>query len=59
MKKKYIISVKIPVEIFEDSEKIIVNAPELDIAGYGNTEVEALESFQIVFNEYLKFLKPN
>ena len=40
---------------FEEDGVTIIYAPALDLSGYGNTEIEAKESFNIVMEEFLQY----
>ena len=40
---------------FEEEGSHIVYCPPLDLSGYGDTAIEALESFQVTLDELLKY----
>lgn len=44
---------------FEEDGVKAVYAPALDLFGYGNTEDEAKESFQIVLDEFIQYSNEN
>lgn len=46
---------KIPLIIFQEDNTTIVYCPALDLSGYGDTEEEARNSFQIVLSEYFRY----
>lgn len=53
--KKSRISVNIPLIIFSEDNSHIVYCPPLDISGYGLTENEAYDSFNICIDEFFKY----
>lgn len=40
---------------FVEDNTHIIFSPALDLSGYGNTEIEAKESFQIVLQEFINY----
>jgi len=53
--KNRIITVHLPFIIFEDGGYQVLYCPPLDLTGYGTTEQEAKQSFEIVLDEYFKY----
>ena len=53
---KGVFQVKIPVIIFKEDKTVIAFCPLLDLSGYGQSELKAKESFQIVLEEYLRYV---
>ncbi len=49
------IIVNLPMISFEEDGSQILYCPALDLSGYGKSEKEALESFQIVLGEFLLY----
>lgn len=49
------IELTIPIIVFEEGNSHIAYCPALDLSGYGNTEQEAYESFQVVLGEYFLY----
>lgn len=49
------IKVKLPLIEFEEEGVQIIYCPALDLSGYGNNEIEAKKSFEIVLEEFLKY----
>ena len=49
------IIVNLPMISFEEDGSQILYCPALDISGYGNSEKEAFESFQIALSEFLLY----
>ena len=39
---------------FEEDNVIIIYSPALDLSGYGNSEIEAKNSFSEAFNEFFQ-----
>ena len=54
---KTLVTVKVPLWMFEDdgTNNWVLYCPFLDLSGYGNTELEAKESFKIVLGEFLQY----
>jgi len=50
---------KVGVIIFEDEDCIFAYCPSLNLIGCGDTEQEAKESFNIVFEEYINYTIEN
>ena len=46
---------KLPVIIFEEDNSHILYCPALDLSGYGETESDASNSFNIVLSEYFRY----
>lgn len=49
------IDLNVPVILFKENDVTIAYCPVLDLSGYGNTEKEARESFEIVLSEFLDY----
>lgn len=49
------ISVNLPLIVFEEDNSHVVYCPALDVSGYGNTEAEATDSFQIALSEFFRY----
>ena len=49
------IKMKVPVLIFKEDSNTIAFCPVLDLSGYGRTEKEAKESFEIALDEFLEY----
>ncbi|MCC5918719.1 MAG: hypothetical protein JJU02_15470 [Cryomorphaceae bacterium] len=49
------IQVQLHIIMFYEEETYFVYAPALDLVGYGDTEDEAKESFDVVLKEYLDY----
>lgn len=45
----------LPIIIFEEDTNYIFYCPALDLSGYGSTESEASESFNVVLSEYFRY----
>jgi hypothetical protein len=50
-----VIHCKIPLISFQEEETFIVFCPALDLCGYGGTDDEANNSFQIILSEYFRY----
>lgn len=50
-------AVKVLLDIiqFEENGVQIVFAPALDLSGYGKTDAEAKESFEVTLNEFIRY----
>jgi hypothetical protein len=48
------INIKLPLIIFEEDGTVICYCPTLDLSGYGYNEIEAIESYKYVMDEYLR-----
>ena len=59
MKNTTITSLQVGVITFNGDHSIIAYCPSLDLTGCGYTEPEALESFNIVLEEYLRYTAEN
>ncbi len=44
-----------PLIEFKEGDVFILFAPALDISGYGKTEEEAQQSFEVVFEEFIEY----
>jgi hypothetical protein len=55
MKNTTVTSLQVGIITFNGDHSIIAYCPSLDLTGCGYTEHEALESFNIVLEEYLKY----
>ena len=55
MKNATITSLQVGVITFNGDNSIIAYCPSLDLTGCGYTEQEAIESFNIVLEEYIKY----
>lgn len=50
------VKVKLLLVHFQDEDGVhFIYSPHLDLSGYGNTEVEAKESFKIVFEDFVDY----
>lgn len=49
------IKLNVPLIIFREGSTVIAFCPVLDLSGYGKTEREAKESFEIVVSEFLDY----
>jgi hypothetical protein len=49
------ISINLPFIIFEEGDCQVVYCPALDVSGYGDTEAEAFESFEVCLGEFLLY----
>ncbi|MBL7811403.1 MAG: hypothetical protein JNL57_04185 [Bacteroidetes bacterium] len=52
---KNTIQLKIPVWLFEDDGTWVAYCPLLDLSGYANDELAAMESFKVVLGEFLSY----
>jgi hypothetical protein len=52
---KTFLHVNLDIIIFTEGNSIIVYCPPLDLTGYGLTEPEARQSFEIVLSEYFRY----
>ena len=52
-------SMQIGVIFFKEDDAILAYCPSLNLIGCGNTEQEAKESFDIVFEEYINYTTEN
>ncbi|MBE0639539.1 MAG: hypothetical protein IH598_13560 [Bacteroidales bacterium] len=52
---KQIINVKLSIIIFKEDESHIVFCPALNLTGYGDSDPEALQSFEVVLGEYFNY----
>lgn len=52
---KSLIEVNLPVIMFEEDGTQIVYCPALDLSGYGTSDPEALNSFQIALGEFFLY----
>ena len=59
MKNTTVTSLQVGVITFNGDNSIIAYCPSLDLTGCGYTENEALESFNIVLEEYLRYTAEN
>lgn len=48
-----------PVIIFRENNFVIAYCPTLELSGYGYSEKEARDSFDIVLSEFLKYSAAN
>ena len=46
---------KLPVIIFKEDNSHILYCPALDLSGYGETESDASDSFNVVLSEYFRY----
>lgn len=53
------ISVTLDVYLFRDGDIYIAYNPALDLSGYGVTEDDAKQSFEIVIEEYIQYATDN
>jgi len=51
--------VQLSILTFKEDDVYFIYCPELDIVGYGNTEKEASNSFDVVLNQFFKFTITN
>ena len=49
------IKVQLPIISFDDNGCKVVYCPALDLSGYGRTEDEAKESFQVTLEEFFRY----
>ena len=49
------IKVSLDVYLFMDEDSYIAYSPALDLSGYGTSEEEAMHSFSIVIEQYIKY----
>lgn len=49
------INCQISLISFQEEGAFIVYCPALDLSGYGNTEAEANNSFEVVLSEYFRY----
>lgn len=49
------IELSLPLIVFQEDNTFITYCPAFDLSGYGNTEHEAYESFNIVLGEYFLY----
>ena len=49
------INSELAIFLFKEDENYIAYSPALDLSGYGKTEEEARNSFNIVLNEYFDY----
>jgi len=49
------INTKLSLLSFKEDGAYIIYSPALDLSGYGNTEEEAKESFQVVLEEFITY----
>lgn len=49
------VKLNVPLIIFREGSTVIAFCPVLDLSGYGKTEREAKESFEIVVSEFLDY----
>ena len=49
------VKVQLPVMVFLEDKAHIAYIPVLDLSGYGNSEKEALDSLDIVLNDYFSY----
>lgn len=49
------INSELAVFLFKEDDAFIAYSPALDLSGYGKTEVEARDSFNIVLKEYFDY----
>ncbi|MBE0663470.1 MAG: hypothetical protein IH597_13500 [Bacteroidales bacterium] len=49
------VDVHLPLILFEDSGSQVVYCPALDVSGYGKSEDEAFESFEICLDEFFRY----
>ena len=50
-----IVKVRLPLIMFSEDDTQIIYCPALDLSGYGKTEPEARESFEITFDQFLQY----
>ncbi len=55
LKQTYENKLGVSLNVFMEDKAFIVYCPGIDLSGYGNTKKQALESFEIVYNEFLKY----
>ena len=50
------VKIKVTVDLisFEEAENVIYYCPAFDLSGYGNSEHEAKQSFEVVIGEFFK-----
>lgn len=49
------VEVKLSLIIFAEDESTIAYCPALNLNGYGQSEAEARDSFEVVLSEYLRY----
>ncbi len=49
------IDVKLTIILFKEDETHLVFCPALNLTGYGATEAEAMQSFDVMINEYFHY----
>jgi hypothetical protein len=49
------IDVNLPLIVFEEDNMHVVYCPALDVSGYGITEAEATDSFQVALSEFFRY----
>jgi predicted RNase H-like HicB family nuclease len=59
MKNTSVASLQVSVITYNGDNSIIAYCPSLELVGCGYTETEALESFNIVLDEYIKYTTEN
>jgi len=59
MKNTSVSSLQVSVITYNGDNSIIAYCPSLELVGCGYTETEALESFNIVLEEYLRYTTEN
>lgn len=51
----HIVNVRIPIIQFEEDNNQFVYCPALEVTGYGNSEIEAKQSFKISLAEFFRY----
>lgn len=49
------LEVKLSLILFEDGGNAVVYCPAVNVYGYGKTQAEAEQSFEVCFEEFLKY----
>jgi len=52
---EHIVTVRVPIIQFEEDNNQIIYCPALEVTGYGNSEDEAKEAFEISLSEFFKY----
>ena len=50
------IDIRLAVYIWQEDQRYFVFSPALDVTGYGRTEIEAKESFEITLHEFISYM---
>lgn len=52
---EYLITISLSLSIWDEKEITFVYSPALDLTGYGTSEEEAKQSFQIMLDEFVNY----